>query len=154
VDVVAKEAFATWASLPRSAELEGDGNGSGFYFLCEEQKRMVLPFQMSGQHKLWKLEKKIAERASKQLKACEQMPIDFRGHRDGKFPARTVEVEDEVEDGGYGDDEEYGEYDGGGGGGGEEEEAAVAAASRAALASEEEEQVALAMAMSLSITDR
>lgn len=152
VDVVPKEEFAKWKSLPRSAKLEGDANGSGYYFLCQEQKRMVLPFQMSGQHKLWKLDRKAVERATKQLKACEQMPVDFRGHRDGLFPPRSEEEE--------GEDYDYlgGEAVAGTAAGEEEEEeeaaAAVAAASRAALALEEEEQVALAMAMSLSMTDK
>ena len=169
VDVVPKESYM-WKSLPPSAKLEGNANGSGFYFLCEEQKRMVLPFQMSGQHKLWKLDKKVVAQASKQLKPCQQMPIDFRGHRDGLFPQRPAEEEEEEEEGdsGYGDDDESEEgYDdeGGGGRGGAaaaaaaeaEEAAAVAAASAAsaaALASEEEEQVALALAMSLSMNDR
>lgn len=156
VDVVPKEEFAKWKSLPRSAKLEGDANGSGYYFLCQEQKRMVLPFQMSGQHKLWKLDRKVVERATKQLKACEQMPVDFQGHRDGLFPPRSEEEQGEHYD------DEY-EHLGGGAAAGtaaeeeeEEEEiaAAVSAASRAALALEEEESVALAMAMSLSMTDK
>ena len=142
VDVVSKEEFAKWTSLPLSAKLEGDGNGSGFYFLCEGQMRMVMPFMMSGQHKLWKLDKKDVERASKQLKACEQMPIDFRGHRDGKFPPRVLieDAEDEERGG------KCGNWDG------EchnKEEAAICAASMEA----EAEDIALALAMSLSMTE-
>ena len=162
VDVVARETFETWGSLPTSAKLEGDSNGSGFYFLCQEQKRMVLPFQMSGQHKLWKLDRKDAERAAKQLRACEQMPIDFQGHRDGRIPPRDAEVEDGAYNirgrngGGNRDGNRDGDGDGfsyAGDDAAEEEEATVAAASRASLAAEEEEQVALALAMSLSMLD-
>jgi len=52
VDVVPSERFSQWKSLPQGAAAEGRCNGSDFYFLCEDQKRLASPFPMPGQHKL------------------------------------------------------------------------------------------------------
>eukprot|EP00242_Pyramimonas_sp_CCMP2087_P001924 CAMPEP_0198228552 /NCGR_PEP_ID=MMETSP1445-20131203/113559_1 /TAXON_ID=36898 /ORGANISM="Pyramimonas sp., Strain CCMP2087" /LENGTH=248 /DNA_ID=CAMNT_0043908937 /DNA_START=194 /DNA_END=937 /DNA_ORIENTATION=- len=75
--VVPKEEFERHETMPPSALLENEANGSDYFFLCESAERLVLPFQMGGQHKLWKLDKKTADAAKKGLRASEQMPIHF-----------------------------------------------------------------------------
>jgi hypothetical protein len=82
VDVVSSAEYEQWQTLPEGAKLEGAGNGSDYYFLCEKQQRLVMPFPMAGQHKLWKLDKKVAKNALLGLRDCEQMPISFRSHRE------------------------------------------------------------------------
>ena len=39
-------------------------------WLCEAPHRLIVPFAMPGQHKLWKLEKKVVTNATMGLKAC------------------------------------------------------------------------------------
>ena len=82
VDVVEADTFLAWDSLPDGARLEGEANGAGYYFLCEKQQRLVMPIEMKGQHKLWRLPKKVASEVAVGLRDCEQMPINFVGHRD------------------------------------------------------------------------
>ncbi len=62
------------------ALLEGRANGSDYFFLCEKPQRLLLPFAHTGQHKLWKLDGRVAKRAMAALQPCEQMPISFESH--------------------------------------------------------------------------
>ena len=91
VDVVSAEDFSSWKALPPGAVMEGSANGSDFFFLCEGQQRLVSPFPMGGQHKLWQLDQATASRALHGLVECEQMPINFVGiaeaHRAGATEA-------------------------------------------------------------------
>merc|ERR1719373_1043182 len=52
-----------------SGELPGYyASGSPFVFICDDFHRLYAPFQLSGQHKIWNLPKKIAKRALPGLK--------------------------------------------------------------------------------------
>lgn len=82
VDVADAQSFEQWPELPPCAKAEGGANGSDYFFLCENQQRLLMPFPMSGQHKLWRLDKKVAKDALLGLRPCEQMPIDFLFFRD------------------------------------------------------------------------
>jgi hypothetical protein len=44
--VVPKEEFERHATMPPSAQLENEANGSDYFFLCESAERLVLPFQV------------------------------------------------------------------------------------------------------------
>ncbi|KAK3285116.1 hypothetical protein CYMTET_7265 [Cymbomonas tetramitiformis] len=96
--VVSAEDFAAFSDMPPSARAEGRANGSDFFFLCESAERLVMPFQMSGQHKLWMLEKKVASSAAKGLRKCEPMPIKFLHHMQARGPSTKSTVEDAIEE--------------------------------------------------------
>ena len=74
--------YLSWRTLPKGAMQEGETNGCGFFFLCEHQQRLAIPFVMSGQHKLWHLGKGTAQNALRGLIDCEQIPISFMGHKE------------------------------------------------------------------------
>jgi hypothetical protein len=113
VDVVEADTFLAWDSLPDGARLEGEANGAGYYFLCEKQQRLVMPIEMKGQHKLWRLPKKVASEVAVGLRDCEQMQINFVGHRDASGVGGGRQGR-----GGGGGGGGSGSGNGGGGGGG------------------------------------
>jgi len=82
VDVVPADKYLSWRTLPKGAMQEGETNGCGYFFLCEQQRRLAIPFAMSGQHKLWHLGKGTAQNALRGLIDSEQMPISFMGHKE------------------------------------------------------------------------
>eukprot|EP00929_Paragymnodinium_shiwhaense_P050850 TRINITY_DN25611_c0_g1_i1.p1 TRINITY_DN25611_c0_g1~~TRINITY_DN25611_c0_g1_i1.p1 ORF type:complete len:382 (-),score=114.67 TRINITY_DN25611_c0_g1_i1:498-1643(-) len=75
VDVLPAEDFAKWNCLTKAIRREGRAHGSGFLFLVERQKRLAVPIKMSGQHKLWRLDRKVATNALKGLVDMEQRPL-------------------------------------------------------------------------------
>jgi len=114
VDVVTAEEFGTWRSLPRGVRQEGRSHGSGSLFLVQNHKKLVVPLKMSGQHKLWRLETKIAQQVfSSLLSSSQGQAIDFAHHRElaksgsGQAEALTPEGLSAGED----EDEDEGELD-------------------------------------------
>ncbi|CAK0882194.1 unnamed protein product [Prorocentrum cordatum] len=73
VDVLSAEELAAWR-LPRGVRREARSHGSGFLFLVEQHRRLVVPLKMSGQHKLWRLDKRTAAGALRGLVPAELEP--------------------------------------------------------------------------------
>jgi len=71
----------TWSKIPRGLCREGRAHGSGFLFLIEKHRRLEVPLRMSGQHKLWRLDRRIANDAFKRLVPSEQTPANFAFYR-------------------------------------------------------------------------
>ncbi|KAG2488322.1 hypothetical protein HYH03_013172 [Edaphochlamys debaryana] len=63
VDVLPSAAVEGWPGLPESLKMEA---GSPFCFLCQAPKRLVVPQQLPGQHKLWQLPRSVAKIALSQ----------------------------------------------------------------------------------------
>mmetsp|Transcript_86391 Transcript_86391/g.239571 ORF Transcript_86391/g.239571 Transcript_86391/m.239571 type:complete len:350 (-) Transcript_86391:65-1114(-) len=82
VDVIKAEEWRTWKTLPSGVRLEGRCHGSGFLFLIERHRRLPVPLKMSGQHKLWRIDRRTAMEAFQRLVESEQTPIRFASHRD------------------------------------------------------------------------
>lgn len=74
VDVIPAKELAAW-QLPPGVRHEGRCHGSGSLFLVEKHKRLVVPRKMSGQHKLWRLERRVAQDALRCLVDSEQKPL-------------------------------------------------------------------------------
>eukprot|EP00927_Polykrikos_kofoidii_P033714 TRINITY_DN28541_c0_g1_i1.p1 TRINITY_DN28541_c0_g1~~TRINITY_DN28541_c0_g1_i1.p1 ORF type:complete len:320 (-),score=32.36 TRINITY_DN28541_c0_g1_i1:242-1201(-) len=92
VDVIAADEFRTWKTLSRGVRQEGQSHGSGSLFLVQKHRKLLLPLKMSGQHKLWRLDLKIAERIYPHLVSSEQSaPIDFAHHRELAAHATATE---------------------------------------------------------------
>jgi len=61
-DVVTHEQYdSKWIQYYR------EENGSPFVFICRNFKKLAMPLPISGQHKIWKLDKKTLEAATKQI---------------------------------------------------------------------------------------
>jgi len=44
-------------------------NGSDYLFICKNAQKLAIPFTISGQHKIWKLDRKVVEAANQAIKA-------------------------------------------------------------------------------------
>jgi len=75
VDVIGADAFDAWPNVPRGLRREGRAHGSGFLFLVERHQRLPVPLKMSGQHKLWRVDRQTAQRAHVGLIDSEQDPV-------------------------------------------------------------------------------
>ncbi|KXZ52618.1 hypothetical protein GPECTOR_9g663 [Gonium pectorale] len=65
VDVLPSGALEEWPGLPASLRLEAT---SPFCFLCEKPRRLVVPQQLKGDHKLWQLPRAVAKVALRGLR--------------------------------------------------------------------------------------
>ncbi|GMJ11238.1 hypothetical protein HRI_004793000 [Hibiscus trionum] len=70
------EELVQWEALPEGVRLEGQ---TDFCWLCEQQKKLLVPFEMRGFQRVYNLEKKIYEAAVRGL-----VPVDSPGPV--KFP--------------------------------------------------------------------
>jgi len=103
VDVVSAEDFKAWRSLPKGVRHEGRCHGSGSLFLVQDHHRLHVPLKMSGQHKLWRLDQKVADQVYPHLVASVQgHPVDFVRHRElvraEPTLARECDVDGSAED--------------------------------------------------------
>ncbi|CAM9496185.1 unnamed protein product [Ectocarpus sp. 12 AP-2014] len=74
VDIVGclpKAEFQAAEDIPLGPKLESQ---SEFVFLCQDPRQLVLPFSLSGQHQLWKLDKPTREAAEAGLGAIVHGP--------------------------------------------------------------------------------
>lgn len=118
VDVIPAADFRAWRSLPPGTTHEGRCHGSGHLFLVEKHRCLPVPLKMSGQHKLWRLDRKTASDAFRGLVESEQTPaVSFTAHREllGSMPevAHVPAVraaQDDEESGGESDADEVDEY--------------------------------------------
>ncbi|CAM9687477.1 unnamed protein product [Ascophyllum nodosum] len=60
VGCMSQREFQEAKDIPTGPKLESE---SEFVFLCRDPRKMVLPFSLSGQHKLWKLDKRTRQAA-------------------------------------------------------------------------------------------
>merc|ERR1712007_87959 len=92
VDVVEAKGFSRYKTLPRGVRHEGRCHGSGFLFLVERHKRLLVPLKMSGQHKLWRLDRKVALKAKEALVVSElAKPVRFVQHRSPESQDRSAQ---------------------------------------------------------------
>ncbi|KAL1064326.1 hypothetical protein V6Z11_D13G205400 [Gossypium hirsutum] len=70
------EELVQWEALPEGVRLEGQ---TDFCWLCEQPKKLLVPFEMRGYQRIYNLEKKIYEAAVRGL-----VPVD--GPAPVKFP--------------------------------------------------------------------
>jgi len=82
IEVLSAADFDAWRTLPRGVRDEGRAHGSGFLFLVERHRRLPVPLKMSGQHKLWRLDQRMASQAFRSLLSTE-LPgaVRFLQHR-------------------------------------------------------------------------
>mmetsp|Transcript_9259 Transcript_9259/g.26276 ORF Transcript_9259/g.26276 Transcript_9259/m.26276 type:complete len:94 (-) Transcript_9259:234-515(-) len=82
VDVVACLSQAELQQLPLSDSQRIESESS-HVFLCQNPRKLVLPLEMAGQHKLWRFPRKEAKRALSGLRSLEPIipnhPTDFLG---------------------------------------------------------------------------
>merc|ERR1719436_1180185 len=67
--------FKSMRTLPRGLRQEGRCHGSGHLFLVERHRLLPVPLKMSGQHKLWRLDRRTAERGLQSLVDSERAPV-------------------------------------------------------------------------------
>ena len=94
-DCVQASEFDGWArTLPDGAREEATAHGRDYYFLFCRHRRLRQPIQMSGRHKLWRLDRKLAAALWEGgLAPSELLPIDWLGHRQAAVSgAATVPV--------------------------------------------------------------
>ena len=99
VDCVAASEFETWKdTLPQGAYAEARAHGDDFYFLVHAHKRLMLPLQMPGQHKLWQLEHGLAKSLlNGGLVDSEVMPINWIGHKEASLAASAARGSDGID---------------------------------------------------------
>lgn len=97
VGCVSAEEYATWPLLPDGVREEAQIHGSGQYLLFENHRRLVLPQQMPGQHKLWQLDHQLAKALweGNALRPTAQAPVSWIGHQE----AAAAHQHDELSDG-------------------------------------------------------
>ncbi|KAJ6434226.1 hypothetical protein OIU84_017847 [Salix udensis] len=75
VGCVRCDELASWEAVPEGVRLEGQTN---FCWLCEQPKKLLVPFEMRGYQGVYNLEKKIFEAAVRGLVSVEgPMPVKF-----------------------------------------------------------------------------
>ncbi|XP_061945587.1 uncharacterized protein LOC133669458 [Populus nigra] len=75
VGCVRCDELASWEAVPEGVRLEGQTN---FCWLCEQPKKLLVPFEMRGYQRVYNLEKKIYEAAVRGLVSVEgPMPVKF-----------------------------------------------------------------------------
>uniref|UniRef100_A0A7S2XVX9 ASCH domain-containing protein n=1 Tax=Fibrocapsa japonica TaxID=94617 RepID=A0A7S2XVX9_9STRA len=74
-DCISQERLQSHENLPESAKME---SMSPYCFLAENPQRLMLPFQLSGQHKIWVLDGEATKAAKAALQPVEgPCPIPF-----------------------------------------------------------------------------
>ncbi|KAJ6883849.1 activating signal cointegrator 1-like [Populus alba x Populus x berolinensis] len=75
VGCVRCDELASWEAVPEGVRLEGQ---TDFCWLCEQPKKLLVPFEMRGYQRVYNLEKKIYEAAVRGLVSVEgPMPVKF-----------------------------------------------------------------------------
>jgi len=69
IDMVSQEEHQRRQNLlPPEHRTSEEENGSNFMFVCVNPRRLIMPFPVKGDHKIWKLPRKTVELAQKGLK--------------------------------------------------------------------------------------
>ncbi|XP_021752171.1 activating signal cointegrator 1-like [Chenopodium quinoa] len=75
VGCITCEELQSWEELPEGVRLEGQ---TDYCWLCEQPQKLIIPFEMRGQHGVYNLERKIYEAAVRGLRPVEApYPVKF-----------------------------------------------------------------------------
>ncbi|KAK8814385.1 hypothetical protein WA158_008247 [Blastocystis sp. Blastoise] len=78
IDVIKMVDNREYQTVRSKANLMDEEGGSPYVFLCQNYHRLMLPFKLSGQHKIWRLNSKDCKNAQKTLKEQPSpIPVDF-----------------------------------------------------------------------------
>ena len=78
VDVVDVVPFQDLSAMHIPSSVEEEEMGSPFVFLCQNYRRLMLPFSLKGEHKLWKMNPRDVKSCQSIMKdSVSPFPVDF-----------------------------------------------------------------------------